>query len=150
MKTSQRYFLSSTGLVAFLLLWEGLARSGWIEPHLLPPPSTLPGTLRSEVELGIWLANGRGGEVDRDEARKWFIKAAAQGNVIAQNRLARIYGFGVGVEKDIIKAGAWYILARRAGFTDSNMDRFFQSLSEIDKKRAIEAANQLGRRTLIR
>ena len=104
----------------------------------------------AQVELGIWLANGRGGEVDRDEARKWFIKAAAQGNVIAQNRLARIYGFGVGVEKDIIKAGAWYILARRAGFTDSNMDRFFQSLSEIDKKRAIEAANQLGRRTLIR
>ncbi len=56
MKTSQRYFLSSTGLVAFLLLWEGLARSGWIEPHLLPPPSTLPGTLQSEVKLGIWQA----------------------------------------------------------------------------------------------
>lgn len=104
----------------------------------------------AQVEFGIWLANGRGGKKDTNEARNWFIKAAAQGNVIAQNRLARLYGFGIGVKKDNIKAGAWHILARRAGFTDSKMDRFFQELPEIDQKRAIEAANQLGRRTVIR
>lgn len=56
MKPSHRYLLSFSGLVAFLLLWEGLAQSGWIEAHLLPPPSTLPGTLQSEIELGVWQA----------------------------------------------------------------------------------------------
>lgn len=104
----------------------------------------------AQLEFGIWLANGRAGKKDLASARNWFLKAAAQGNVIAQNRLARFYGFGIGVEKDIIKAGAWHILARRAGFTDSKMDRFFQTLPEIDKKRAIEAANQLERRRVIR
>jgi NitT/TauT family transport system permease protein len=50
----KRYFLSATGLVAFLLIWESIARSGLIEIHLLPPPSTLPETLVSEIGLGIW------------------------------------------------------------------------------------------------
>jgi sulfonate transport system permease protein len=55
-KSGSRYLLSSAGLISFLLLWEVIARSGWIEPHLLPPPSTLPATLISEIQLGIWQA----------------------------------------------------------------------------------------------
>ena len=101
----------------------------------------------AQIELGIWLANGRGGKKNLARARYWFIRAAAQGNIIAQNRLARIYAYGVGVPKDAIKAGAWHILSRRAGFSDTQLDRMFQDLSEIDQKRAIEAANQLSRRT---
>ncbi len=54
MKPATRYFLSSTGLVAFLLFWEGLARSGFMAPHLLPPPSTIPPALISEINEGIW------------------------------------------------------------------------------------------------
>ncbi len=54
MSPANRYMLSAIGLAGFLLLWEGIAQSGWIETHLLPPPSTLPGTLMSEVQLGIW------------------------------------------------------------------------------------------------
>lgn len=54
MKPAKRYFLSATGLVGFLLIWEGFAQSGLTESHLLPPPSTLPGTLASEIGLGIW------------------------------------------------------------------------------------------------
>lgn len=54
MKPANRYMLSAIGLAGFLLVWEGIAQSGWIETHLLPPPSTLPGTLTSEVQLGIW------------------------------------------------------------------------------------------------
>lgn len=54
MKPVTRYTLSATGLVIFLLIWESIARSGLIETHLLPPPSTLPATLISEVKLGIW------------------------------------------------------------------------------------------------
>ncbi len=56
MKPVNRYILSAAGLVGFLLIWEGIAQSGWIETHLLPPPSSLPSTLVSEIELGIWQA----------------------------------------------------------------------------------------------
>lgn len=54
MTAAKRYFLSATGLIVFLLIWELIARSGLMEPHLLPPPSTLPRTLSSEIGLGIW------------------------------------------------------------------------------------------------
>jgi NitT/TauT family transport system permease protein len=55
-KPTTRYYLSATGLAAFLLLWEGIARSGWVATHLLPPPSTLPATLLSEIHEGFWQA----------------------------------------------------------------------------------------------
>lgn len=54
MTPAKRYFLSATGLIVFLLIWEAIARSGYIEAYLLPPPSTLPSTLASEISLGIW------------------------------------------------------------------------------------------------
>ena len=54
MTPTTRYVLSATGLVGFLLFWEGLARSGFLEPHLLPPPSTIPPALISELNEGIW------------------------------------------------------------------------------------------------
>lgn len=54
MTDMRRYLLSALGLVGFLLLWEGIAQSGWVETHLLPPPSALPTTLVSEIQLGFW------------------------------------------------------------------------------------------------
>jgi sulfonate transport system permease protein len=36
------------------LIWEGFARSGLVEAHLLPPPSVIPSTLMSEINAGIW------------------------------------------------------------------------------------------------
>lgn len=101
----------------------------------------------AQVELGIWLANGRGGEKNEKRALFWFGRAAAKGNVIAQNRLARMYSFGVGTNVDDVKAGAWHVMARRAGFSDSAMDRRFEALSKINKQRAIELANRLAKRT---
>lgn len=54
MKPVTRYTLSAAGLAGFLLIWEGVARSGLVLTYLLPPPSTLPETLVSEIKLGIW------------------------------------------------------------------------------------------------
>ena len=56
MKPTTRYVLSATGLVGFLLIWEGIGRSGWMEPYLLPPPSTIPPALISEIREGFWQA----------------------------------------------------------------------------------------------
>ncbi len=54
MKSSTRYFLSALGLAGFLLIWEGIARSGLLETYLLPPPSTIPAALFSEIREGFW------------------------------------------------------------------------------------------------
>ncbi|MEE9314813.1 MAG: tetratricopeptide repeat protein [Rhizobiaceae bacterium] len=122
---------------------QGVAFNDEPKARLWLAKSAQGGFDTAQVEYGIWLANGRGGTKDIQQARQWFFKAAAQGNIIAKNRLAHIYASGLGVERDVIKAGAWHILSRRAGFSDSKMDRLFQSLSGIDKKRTLEAANQL-------
>jgi len=53
-KPAKRYILSAAGLAGFLLIWEGIAQSGWIATYLLPPPSSLPDTLVSEIQLGFW------------------------------------------------------------------------------------------------
>ena len=41
---------------------------------------------------------------DYNEAVKWYLKAAEQGHVEAQNYLAKMYDKGQGVEKDNAKA----------------------------------------------
>ncbi len=54
MKKATRYGLSAAGLIGFLLIWEGISRSGLIETHLLPPPSAIPAALVSEIREGFW------------------------------------------------------------------------------------------------
>lgn len=51
---SRRSLLGAGGLLAFLLLWEAIARLGVIEATLLPAPSRLPPTFLSELTLGFW------------------------------------------------------------------------------------------------
>ncbi len=46
--------LSLAGLAGFLAVWELASRSGFVSAILLPPPSTLPGTLVSEIQNGFW------------------------------------------------------------------------------------------------
>lgn len=95
----------------------------------------------AQLELAIWMANGKGGPKDETAALSWFKLAANQGNVLAQNRLARMHAFGLGTERDLITASKWHIVAKRAGKTDSELDGFFRSLSVSDQKKAIKAAN---------
>lgn len=100
----------------------------------------------AQLDYAIWLANGRGGAKDEKAALGWFGRAARQRNVLAQNRLARMYAFGVGTKVDEVKAGAWHTVARRAGHTDVQLDRRFADMSKINRQRAINLANQLMRR----
>ena len=57
MKTRFSAGLGALGLGAFLLLWEGLVRSGVLPPTLLPAPSQLPEALLREARSGFWLAS---------------------------------------------------------------------------------------------
>ena len=65
------------------------------------------------------------------------------GNVAAQNRVAKLYMNGIGTDPDLVSAAAWYILARRAGLSDPEMDDFLRGLDDTEQKTALERANRL-------
>ncbi len=95
------------------------------------------------VDLGIWLVEGRGGERKAEEGFFWLRNAALAGNVAAQSLVAKLYRLGIGVEGSSIDAAAWYVLARRAGLHDRELDVFLDGLTPEQMKTAIEKANRL-------
>ncbi|MEP7452231.1 tetratricopeptide repeat protein [Phyllobacterium sp. SB3] len=97
----------------------------------------------AQMDLGTWLVEGRGGKRDYKTGFGWMRRAAAGGNVAAQARLAKLYRDGLGVEGDSIKAAAWYIVARRAGLSDPDLNSFMDGLDDDQMKAAITEANKL-------
>ncbi len=97
----------------------------------------------AQLDLATWLVEGRGGPRDLDAGFGWMKRAAEAGNVAAQNRLAKLYRGGLGVEADAIVAAAWYIIARRAGLSDSEMNVFLDGLTIEQQQKAIVTANKL-------
>ncbi|MBB3997463.1 tetratricopeptide repeat protein [Aureimonas pseudogalii] len=96
----------------------------------------------AQIELGIWLINGRGGAAVPAEGFRWLKGAAERGNPIAVNRVAHLYKDGVGVPADRSEAGKWIVLARRASNSDTVLDGWFRALPEAEQKAALEAANR--------
>ncbi len=97
----------------------------------------------AQLDLGSWLVAGLGGPHEYKSGFGWMLRAATGGNVAAQARLAKLYRDGIGVEGDSIKAAAWYIVAKRAGLTDPDLDSFMDGLDDDQKQAAITEANKL-------
>lgn len=97
----------------------------------------------AQLDLGQWLVDGRGGKRDLKSGFNWMKRAAQGGNVAAQNRLAKLYEGGIGVDPDLVTAAAWYIVARRAGLIDQQMEDFMQGLDDDQTKQALQKANRL-------
>ncbi|KAA0972729.1 sel1 repeat family protein [Aureimonas fodinaquatilis] len=97
----------------------------------------------AQIEFGIWLINGRGGSSNAHEGFLWLKGAAEKGNPIAINRVAHLYKDGIGVERNYAEAAKWTVLARRARNADPVLDTFFRSLSDVEQKAALEAANRV-------
>lgn len=99
----------------------------------------------AQLDMGLWLVNGVGGERDYDEGFSWVRIAAMRGNVVAQNKLAHLYVNALGTRPDPIEAAKWYVLSRRAGLQDVQLEDFFLGINEETQKKAIEAANRFRR-----
>ncbi len=99
----------------------------------------------AQLDMGIWLVNGIGGERDYDEGFIWLGIAAKHGNVVAQNRLAHLYVNALGTRPDPVEAAKWYVLSRRAGLKDPALEDFYLGLTDEQQKQAIEAANRFRR-----
>jgi TPR repeat protein len=97
----------------------------------------------AQIDLGQWMIEGRGGKRDLKAGFNWTRIAADGGNVAAQNRLAKLYMAGIGVEPDSILAAGWYIVARRAGLIDDEMEDFLRGLTDDETKQALRKANRL-------
>ncbi|MER9471355.1 sel1 repeat family protein [Mesorhizobium sp. M0520] len=97
----------------------------------------------AQIDLATWMIEGRGGARDLKSGFIWMKQAAEGGNVAAQNRLAKLYMNGIGTDPDLILAGAWYVVARRAGLIDQEMDDFLQGLTDEQTQQALQRANRL-------
>lgn len=96
----------------------------------------------AQVEVGIWLVNGYNGVKDDKAGFGWMKRAALGGNIIARNRLAKMYAQGVGTDADPVEAAKWHILAKRAGLADAWLDDFINTIDRKVLAKGLEAANR--------
>ena len=77
------------------------------------------GCVDSMLELSSIYETGKGLECDYQEAYRWALKGALQGNPAAQYRVAELTLDGIGIEKDSFRARQWFELAAKKGYRDA-------------------------------
>jgi TPR repeat protein len=92
--------------------------------------------------MAVWLINGTEFERDLEAGFNWMRRAAMSGHVLAANKLAHLYIQALGTRPDPLEAAKWYVISRRAGLEDPDLEDFFLGINEKLKKAAIEAANR--------
>ena len=74
------------------------------------------GVPQAQYELGVRYEYGlRGVGLNFEEAKKWYYKAAEQGDPFAQNNLGMMYNRGKGVRKNFHLAEQWLLKAAEKG-----------------------------------
>jgi TPR repeat protein len=99
----------------------------------------------AQADLGVWLVNGTNGPRDFVRGFQWMQLAANRGNVVAQNKLSHLYIYALGTKPDPIEAAKWYVLSRRAGLPDPELEDFYLGIEDTQQKAAIDRANKFRR-----
>ncbi|CDZ57391.1 tetratricopeptide repeat protein [Neorhizobium galegae] len=99
----------------------------------------------AQLDMGLWLVNGVAGDRDYEKGFEWLRIAAHRGNVVAQNKLAHLYVNALGTRPDPVEAAKWYVLSRRAGLQDPELEDFYLGINEDQQRQAIDAANKFRR-----
>lgn len=97
-----------------------------IEPYadqLYPYEPKYPGRPPKPVDMRsyVWYRIGKmhcyglGTEQNYEEAYRWFLKSAEEGNKFAQYSLGNLYYYGNGVEKNLSQAFHWYMKSAKQG-----------------------------------
>lgn len=79
------------------------------------------GDAQSQLDLGLYYANGIGVKQDYDQAFDWVHKAAEKNLVTAQLELAKFYATGTGTEKNIDETMNWLNKAAKKGLRDAQI-----------------------------
>ena len=86
------------------------------------------------------LFRGHGTPADPKRGAEFFRKAAEKGVSVAQNRLARCYVHGAGVEMNVVEAAKWHLIAKAGGVDDESLNQVLAKLSKADRLRADKGA----------
>jgi hypothetical protein len=105
--------------IAFALaLIQASAQTAGIDSALLARANG--GDASAQVLVGESYAAGKGVAPDLQLAANWYRKAAGQGSVTGEMRLAELYrDGGTGFPRDIAQAAAWYGKAAELGDVDA-------------------------------
>jgi TPR repeat protein len=96
----------------------------------------------AQLDMGLWLISGTGGPIDLKGGFNWMKVAAYRGNVVAQNKLAHLYINAIGTTQQPVEAATWYVISRRAGLKDPELEDFYLGIEDDQQKSAIDAANK--------
>ncbi|WP_149738090.1 tetratricopeptide repeat protein [Rhizobium sp. RU20A] len=99
----------------------------------------------AELDLALWMIDGIAGERNLEAGFRWMRRAAEGGNVVAQNKLSHLYINAIGTRQDPVEAAKWYVLSRRAGLQDPQLEDFYLGVSDEVQKKALMAANRFRR-----
>ena len=86
---------------------------------------------------------------DQQRGARMFKAAAEQGVAVAQNRLARCYAHGAGVEMNVVEAATWHLIAKAGGEEDKNLDELVARLSKGERAKAEKAAEAWRQKLLV-
>jgi TPR repeat protein len=97
----------------------------------------------AQVTLGMIYTFGQGNVAqDFDEGRFWLKLASNQRSGPARLNLGNIYAQGIGVERDLVRAYAWYSLSAETG--DEAGQSYRDTLGKQLNKQELEAAQRLA------
>ena len=103
----------------------------------------------AEVEYAIALFNGDGVDKQRGGRRGAVSQGGAQGNPIAQDRLAHILAAGRGAPGNPVEAAKWHLISKAGGETDltsttyvDKLDAETRAAGEKAAKPWLDAANK--------
>ena len=101
------------------------------------------GNADAQVTLGMIYTFGQGTVAqDFDEGRFWLKLASNQESGTARLNLGNIYAQGIGVDRDLIRAYAWYSLSAERG--DSAGEHYRDTLAKELDEQELEAARILA------
>ncbi len=105
------------------------------------------GHAEAALDFGVILFRGHGVPVDEKRGVEMFRAAAEKGLASAQDRLARCYVYGAGVEKNLGEGAKWYLIAKAGGIEDEGLEKVLMTLSSADRTKAQKAATAWRERT---
>ena len=97
----------------------------------------------AQITLAKWMVEGRGGPRDYDGAFNLLLMDASKMIAPAQINLARLYRDGIGTEGDIVKAAAWYMVAKQAKMEAPDLETMLEGMSDEQLATARQKAEQL-------
>ncbi|HJZ33977.1 MAG TPA: SEL1-like repeat protein [Hyphomicrobiaceae bacterium] len=101
------------------------------------------------LDFGVLLFRGHGVPVDEKRGADMFRLAAEKGLASAQDRLARCYVYGAGVERNLVEGIKWYLIAKAGGIEDDGLEKVLAGLSSADRSKAQKAASDWRERAQV-